>query len=122
MILINYLANNGYNYDGSTGGDDDKIGKSLASTSGWFTGTNEGAVGNTDYPSYRNKSDFTALPGGAHKGDGSWHSAGNIGYFWGTTELAADFVWSRSLWDNGTGFGKTMSEKKDGHSIRCLKD
>ena len=42
--LKNYLISNGYNYDGTT--TDNKIAKSLASTTGWNSSTIEGTPGN----------------------------------------------------------------------------
>ena len=42
--LENYLIDNGYNYDGTT--TENKIAKSMASTSGWNSSTISGAVGN----------------------------------------------------------------------------
>ena len=35
-----------------------------------------GAVGNTDYPAYRNKSGFTALPGGTRSHGGTFYYVG----------------------------------------------
>lgn len=61
--LENYLANNGHNYDGTKGGVGAKIAKSLASETGWNSSSVEGAIGNTGFPEYRNKSGFSALPG-----------------------------------------------------------
>jgi uncharacterized protein (TIGR02145 family) len=58
--LKNYLAGNGYNFDGTIGGN--KIAKALASTSGWDSSSKIGAVGNTDYPEKRNATGFSALP------------------------------------------------------------
>lgn len=79
--LENYLADNGYNYDGTTGGGGDKIAKAMASNSGWTVSGNAGAAGNDDYPEYRNKSAFTALPGGGRGLDGSFFGIGGNGYW-----------------------------------------
>ena len=46
--LENYLAANGYNYDGSTGSNNYAL--ALASVNGWTSSQETGAVGNTDYP------------------------------------------------------------------------
>ena len=61
-IMENYLIANGYNYDGTI--TINKIAKSLASTTNWTLSTNEGDVGNTDYPAFRNKTGFTAISAG----------------------------------------------------------
>lgn len=60
--LMTYLKDNRYSYDGIIGND--YIGKALATDYGWEASTNEGAIGNSDYPEYRNKSGFSALPSG----------------------------------------------------------
>ncbi len=89
--LETFLADNGYNYDGSTGGSDTygvrtKIAKSLASESGWNSYSETGTVGNTDCPEYRNKSGFTALPGGIRYSDCTFYYVGLYGYWWSSTE------------------------------------
>src|SRR5690554_2601019 len=70
--LENYLADSGYNYDGTKEGGRAKIAKSLTSRSGWRSTWNTGGVGNADYPEYRNKSGFSALPGGFRDFNGSF--------------------------------------------------
>ena len=91
--LENYLADNGYNYDGTTGGGRAKIAKSLASTSGWESSTTTGAVGNTDYSAYRNKSGFSALPGGYRRDNGRFSRIGSCGRWWSATEDSTDGAW-----------------------------
>src|SRR5574344_1808931 len=76
--LEEYLIANGYNYDGTTTGN--QIAKSMANYSGWNTSSTVGAVGNTDYPEYRNKSGFTALPGGYRYSNGAFYDIGDNGY------------------------------------------
>lgn len=58
--LEEYLIANGYNYDGTTTGN--KIAKAVASTTGWNSSTNTGAIGNDQ--SLNNKSGFNAFPEG----------------------------------------------------------
>lgn len=55
--LENYLIANGYNYDGTT--TDNKIGKAMASTTGWNSSTKTGVVGNDQ--SLNNSSGFNAF-------------------------------------------------------------
>ncbi|HSA04237.1 MAG TPA: FISUMP domain-containing protein [Tenuifilaceae bacterium] len=120
--MENYLANNGYNYDGTTGGGFDKIAKSLASTSGWFSSSGEGTVGNTDYPAYRNKSGFTALPGGGRDGEGRFDLVGSNGYWWSATGYYATYVWVRNLCSLYSDVNILHSTKDRGFSVRCVKD
>ena len=63
--LENYLIDNGYNYDGTTTGN--KIGKAMASTTGWNRSTTLGAIGNDQ--SLNNSSGFNAFPEGYYSGD-----------------------------------------------------
>jgi uncharacterized protein (TIGR02145 family) len=121
--MENYLADNGYNYDGTTGGGSDKIAKSLTSTSGWNSSSNTGAVGNTDYPAYRNKSGFTALPGGFRSTLGAFLNIDNFGYWWSTRESSTP-AYCRSMgYDySGETSEDNRTSKEIGMSVRCVKD
>jgi uncharacterized protein (TIGR02145 family) len=118
--LENYLIANGFNYDGTSIGN--KIGKALASNFGWTFSTDEGAIGNTDYPTYRNKSGFTALAGGYRGFGGAFFEFGYTG-FWFTTDADALMFIGRVLGSNSSGFGSgTGGNNRYGASVRCLKD
>ena len=86
QTLIKYLIANGYNYDGSTTGN--KIAKSLADTNYWATSTLKGTVGNKDYPTYRNKTGFSGLPGGTYLG--MYFSQGTNGDWWTSSAKKTD--------------------------------
>lgn len=120
--MENYLANNGYNYDGSTGGGRDKIAKALASDWGWDSSSSEGAVGNDDYPEYRNKSGFTALPGGFRHDNGSFSMTGWISFWWSASELSIGEVWYRSMYYHNNYVERIWASKEHGYSVRCLRD
>jgi len=120
--MENYLADNGHNYDGTTGGDRSKIAKSLATDSGWNSSTYEGTVGNTDYPEYRHKSGFSALPGGYREGNGTFYSVGYNGYWWSSTEDNTDDAWFRYLTYYGSAVGRNYHYKEHGFSVRCVRD
>ncbi len=122
VVLENYLIANSYNYDGTT--TENKIAKALAAASGWETSTVEGAVGNTDYPAYRNKSGFTGLPGGHIYADGIFRAFGTGAVWWSSTETDATHAIASSIWkdyayelrsDEGNDF------KSGGFSVRCLQ-
>ena len=118
--LEEYLIANGYNYDGTTTGN--QIAKSMANYSGWNTSSTVGAVGNTDYPEYRNKSGFTALPGGYRSGYGTFGNIGNSGDWWSSTQYSPNGAWLRTLdYDNSAVYGGGYS-KDYGFSVRCLRD
>lgn len=118
--LKNYLIANGYNYDGTTEGN--KIAKSMASANGWVGSTYVGAAGNTDYPEYRNKSGFTALPAGYMWSGYDFHGKGSYCYFWASKDDQYEFShWGMSRHDTSLG-SNSNDYKSYGFSVRCLKD
>lgn len=122
--LENFLSDNGYNYDGTTGGGRLKIGKALASLNGWESSTVSGAVGNTDFPEYRNMSGFSLRPGGhraPHINNGQFLREGRVGYLWTSTESSSNFARSRSLSYNSISISRFTHEYSHGHSVRCVK-
>jgi hypothetical protein len=64
--------------------------------------------------------------GGERQGDGKFNSSRFIGYWWGTTESDSFNAWN--LWlnysDNSEygSSGVTNEEKKNGFSVRCVRD
>jgi len=130
-----YLQNNGYNYDGTVDTDNDnstknKIAKAMvSSTITWVNNSTNliagtGAIGNTGYSTYINKSGFSALPGGSRDIYGGFNSLLTEASFWSTTTNTYDGTYAdnrklsyfhASLLD--------MSERKgSGLSVRCLKN
>jgi len=68
-------------------------------------------------------SGFTGLPGGyRYYYDGSYNSMGYHGYFWSSTEYGNSNAWHRALSYNNSGIGRNDDGKKDGFSVRCIKD
>ena len=120
--LATYLADNGYNYDGTTGGGHTKVAKALASIYGWNESSAEGAVGNTDFPEYRNKSRFSALPGGYCSPNTPFKNLGICGYWWSTTESNTEFVYIRRILYNMEQVMQGTGNKICGFSVRCVKD
>ncbi len=118
--LEEYLIANGYNYDGTTTGN--KIAKSMANYSGWNTSTVTGAIGNTDYPEYWNKSGFSALPGGYRFNDGSFYLIGYFGNWWSSTQFDTGHAWGRYLYYGSYGVNRYVDYKEFGLSVRCLRD
>lgn len=120
--LENYLADNGFNYDGTIGYGSKKISKSLASESHWISSSNEGATGNTDYPEYRNKSGFSALPGGEFGYDGMYGYIGVMGIWWTAETSSINHFWMRSFNFESTSVDRTGGYHWLGASVRCVKD
>jgi len=120
--MENFLADNGYNYDGTTGGGRDKIAKALASSSGWISSSNTGAVGNNDFTLYRNKSNFTALPGGLRSQDGAFFSIEKNGSWWLSSESSSTLAKYRYIYYSYTRVVIDDYDKDFGFSVRCVKD
>jgi uncharacterized protein (TIGR02145 family) len=120
VTMENYLIANGYNYDGSTSGN--KIAKSLAATTTWYTASQVGAPGNTDYPTYRNKTGFTAFSTGIRTFSGDFTN-GNYGSWWSATGVDAQFAWFAQIWwDNIILYIDHINNKNSGYSVRCIQD
>jgi len=118
--LENYLITNGYNYDGTN--SENKIAKALASKTGWENSLNAGAPGNTDFPDYRNKSGFTAVPGGFHNPNGQFGYFGKICYYWSSADESNTNGWCHyMIWDNPMII-RSPNTKPWGFSIRCIKN
>jgi uncharacterized protein (TIGR02145 family) len=118
--LENYLIVNSYNYDGTTSGD--KYGKALASSNGWKSSTNIGAVGNTDFSAKINATGFTALPSGSRARDGIFAYIEIYGYWWSSNESDQINAWARGLYNSNSVVLRNYNDKRDGFSVRCLKD
>lgn len=120
-MLENYLVLNGYNFDGTTVAPN-RIGKALATTSGWlFSNLNSGSVGNTDYPTKRNATGFSALPGGMRFSAGSFLLVGKHAYWWTATEYDATDAYNRFTNSDYVHLANNNYSKVSGYSVRCVK-
>lgn len=123
VIMQNYLADNGYNYDGTIGGGGAKIAKSLIIPSNWAHSTEVGAVGNSDYPEYINKSGFSAVPGGFRYYYGESVNLQVGTYWWGASESVNLEANSWCITYNASSLrGGWIRWKTEGFSVRCIKD
>ncbi|MGQ8336302.1 FISUMP domain-containing protein [Sunxiuqinia sp. A32] len=122
--LQNYLADNGYNYDGSIGGGNDKIGKALASESDWTNSTIIGSIGNNQ--SENNRSGFSGLPGGWRLSDGSYQvDSGTYGCWWSKGEYDGYTFLNALRYDNEQLYrhiSNLSGAKVVGYNVRCVKD
>ena len=119
--LQNYLIANGGNYDGTTTGN--KIGKSLASSTGWNTSSTTGAIGNTDYSTKRNFSGFSATPSGGRSGvDGTFVGLG-LSTSFRTTDYSNPFSAVR-MWLHTDNAYLSVDNYyiNAGYSVRCIRD
>jgi len=70
-----------------------------------------------------NESGFSALPGGSRFNNGSFNSIRNNAVFWSATENDYNSAWICNLnYDNGNVNRNLNFYKRDGWSVRCLKD
>jgi uncharacterized protein (TIGR02145 family) len=124
--LENYLADNGYNYDGTIGGGRDKIAKSLASTEDWagvsITTPYIGEVGR--FLIDNNRSGFTALPAGRRTViDGLFDNMKYYGCWWYTSKGATGTeAGYRFISNSSPNVYRARINKSTGFSVRCVKD
>jgi uncharacterized protein (TIGR02145 family) len=114
--LTDYLINNGYGSKALKS----EIAKSMAGTSGWKSNSIDGNVGNDQMRN--NSTGFTALATGYRYGNGSYNGIESYSYWWTATETDSTNAWYRCLSDQRNDVYRDNSNKKNGISVRCLKD
>ena len=115
-VLENYLISNGFNWDNSL--EQNRIAKSMASTSGWNNSIEEGQVG-FDQKS-NNRSGFTALPAGKRDEHGRFKNVEHFAGWWSSTTV----INIRSYWhlySDRVDLGEYQTTNNSGFSVRCVK-
>ena len=70
-----------------------------------------------------NSSGFTGLPGGFRNGMGAVVNVGTKGYWWSSSDTITNYAWFRNLsYDDGYALRINAKIKRNGFSVRCLKD
>ena len=69
-----------------------------------------------------NESGFTGLPAGFRIYIGSFNSIGINGNWWSSSEYNSTYAWYRFLGYNGGNAYSYSNDKRDGFSLRCLRD
>ncbi|OFX32082.1 MAG: hypothetical protein A2X08_17780 [Bacteroidetes bacterium GWA2_32_17] len=69
-----------------------------------------------------NETGFTALPGGYRYDNGSFYNVGNYGLWWSSTESNISNAWFRDAYYLYNNVNRLNISKKDGFSVRCVKD
>ena len=69
-----------------------------------------------------NTSLFTGLPAGARGFKGDYASIGDLVYWWSSTENNTDYAWSRDLNYYDWSAFRDFLYKRNGFSVRCLRD
>jgi uncharacterized protein (TIGR02145 family) len=117
--LETYLINNGYNTP-NLSGFQDYLGKALSSTTMWQDFATVGYVGND--LTTNNYSGFNALPVGKRNPIGTFDYLNHSTLFWDSTPYDSDYAWGRQLGHDHVEFWNAYIFKKNGCSIRCIKD
>ena len=92
----------------------------MASTIGWGSSTNPGAVGNDQ--SLNKSSGFNAFPEGSRNHDGLFLIEGLNAVFWSSTEHHLNTGWDRNLSLNTSSLGRFWTYGQNGMSVRFVKD
>jgi len=92
-----------------------------------FRGTDEGSKLKGTYGWYEgtiatNSSGFSVLPGGYRSNDGKPDGHGGWAIFWSSTESDSMYVWNRFLVSQHTAVARAPTNKRNGCSVRCIKD
>lgn len=69
-----------------------------------------------------NSANFTALPGGGRRSDGSFFGLGYYAYFWSTIKGDASYAWYRYLSHNYADVYRYYLSKPYSRSVRCVQD
>jgi uncharacterized protein (TIGR02145 family) len=69
-----------------------------------------------------NESGFTTLPGGYRNNHGAFANIGFFGFWWTATENVPTASWCRTMGCTGTNILRIFSLKKNGYSVRCIRD
>lgn len=116
-----FLKENGYSYDGIVGNGG--IAKSLATDNGWTITDIQGAVGNSDFSDFRNKTGFSALPSGYRINSGNFYYLGDACHWWSATDANSISAYSRTVGYYGSEFfSNNPNIKSTGLSVRCIRD
>ena len=65
---------------------------------------------------------FTGLPGGLRSDSGSFFGIRGGGFWWSATPYDSYYSWDRLLDYSLAGVGRGSSDKRNGFSVRCLRD
>lgn len=113
-LLTDYISSQSQNVSGN--GDNTRIAKALAATTGWNGSTNLYAVGNN--PNANNITGFTAFPAGYSYGFCT--DMGSGAYYWCATEFDNQGAYFRAIMDYHAYVERYSMSKYFGHSVRCI--
>jgi len=76
----------------------------------------------TPNTSATNESSFHALPKGMYGVNGSFNNIGKNAYWWSSSEYGVSSAWGREIGFNESALFAGHGDKRDGLSVRCIKD
>ena len=89
----------------------EEAGTKMKSTSGWYNNGNG-----------TNTSGFAGLPGGYRNTNGNFDFIGVDCSWWSSSEYDSNNAWYRDLYSNTGNVNRDYSYKRNGFSVRCLRD
>ena len=117
--LEEYLITNGYNNDGTT--TENKIAKSMASTTGWISSSVIGSVGNSQQNN--NSSGFNISSTGIRLTTGDyWYNLGVDTYFWTITPSSTNKAFARHIKNSYNDLRFWEDFITYGFSVRFVRD
>ena len=110
-----------------------ELGMSQAEADGTgLRGTDEGSQlagnaglwqdGNLESNANFGTSGFSGLPGGYRNDDGSFNNIGSNANWWSSSEYSTSDAWYRYLSYSSSDVGRFVNYKRDGFSVRCVRD
>lgn len=69
-----------------------------------------------------NKNGFNGLPGGYRYNNGNFNGLYAYGSFWSNTSFDSSGAWYRYLGESTKKLTRNYSDKRDGFSVRCIRD
>jgi uncharacterized protein (TIGR02145 family)/uncharacterized repeat protein (TIGR02543 family) len=124
--LVNYVVSQGFpnEWDNPNGaGNALKSCRQVNSPLGGDCNTSEHPRWNSDGTHHGfDEFGFSALPGGGRWSDGSFSNVGGYGLWWSAAELSGTYAWGRSMSSVDGSVGRSSGDKRDGFSVRCLRD
>jgi uncharacterized protein (TIGR02145 family) len=123
--LVNYLHNNGFNYNGSvedTWESNNNMAVSISVSNYWEFSSQSGSIGSSDYTEKRNVTGFSALPGGKREEGGLFSGLLEEAHWWTSTEYQPESAWSFGLCNYSPSLNRGYINKDLMFAIRCIKD
>jgi hypothetical protein len=89
----------------------------------WFTvNTNNLCPKGWHVPTDKEWTNLSPLPGGYRYADGTFNYIKDYSYWWTATESSITSAYYRQIFWDGSDVKRDQSVKKDGFSVRCIRD